>query len=174
MIYFLQRANGDVKIGTATDVEVRTKQLEKEHGKLYLLGAFEGDRNLEQALHAAFIHCHVEGEWFKPTLALSLFIKERTLIDAPIPDSIAGFTTVKHVGNFEWHLGKVMLAKFGVNWPTQAQMSEALGITRKSVNSWLNGNVDGFSFETMQRWCAYLDCHPGDIVKRTMNKEQSA
>lgn len=56
IVYFLQRANGDIKIGTTTESGYarRLAQLTAEHGELTLLGIVYGSRRDEYALHRRF------------------------------------------------------------------------------------------------------------------------
>lgn len=75
-VYFiLADLNGQaaVKIGTTTDVDARLSALRIDGTKrpdgidpasLQLLGWVEGDRELEVALHRAFLTHRLTGEWF--------------------------------------------------------------------------------------------------------------
>lgn len=54
VIYFLQRSNGDVKIGTTANFRARLSQLISKHGDLTLLGLMIGSYEVEQALHKQF------------------------------------------------------------------------------------------------------------------------
>lgn len=65
-IYFLQRADGLIKIGTSTDFRARLAQLTKQHGMLGIVRVINGDQKLERSLHNKFKRFHAYGEWFRP------------------------------------------------------------------------------------------------------------
>ncbi len=54
MSYFLQRADGAIKIGTTREYYSRRATLASEHGQLELLGVMESGRDEEQNLHKQF------------------------------------------------------------------------------------------------------------------------
>lgn len=83
MIYFVQRANGDIKIGTTIDFDVRLRALTYEHGNLQFLGWIEGGRDEEQSLHTQFSPCRVRGEWFKACEDLTAYILQNASRQAP-------------------------------------------------------------------------------------------
>jgi hypothetical protein len=64
-IYFLQRADGLIKIGTTTDFRSRLTVLTKSHGMLAVLRIVNGGRKREGALHRRFKRFHEYGEWFR-------------------------------------------------------------------------------------------------------------
>ena len=77
MIYFLRRSDGLVKIGTTKNFSARLVELERQYGKLELLGWSEGMRREEQLLHKQFDSCQakVDGlEWFHPIPDLLSYI----------------------------------------------------------------------------------------------------
>lgn len=97
IVYFLQRADGDIKIGTSHTwrFHSRLRQLAKQHGELTLLGVVEGSRAKERELHMRFTayRRHVIGrkwlfgkyasqkywtEFFEPSEELLTFITEHT------------------------------------------------------------------------------------------------
>jgi putative transcriptional regulator len=41
-----------------------------------------------------------------------------------------------------------------------------VGITEANLSLLKQGKVKGVRFETLQRICDYLDCEPGDILRR--------
>jgi hypothetical protein len=84
-IYFLQRQNGDIKIGTTTDHKTRFIQLVMEHGSLNLLGTMSGSYELEHQLHERFTAQRRKGsEFFAPANELLEFIR----VNSTIPDDI--------------------------------------------------------------------------------------
>lgn len=93
IVYFLQRADGDIKIGyTSTyGFQRRMRALTREHGALKLLGVVPGHRDKEQSLHQRFNEYQRYSarinprwgraqplEWFVPGEELLAFIAEHT------------------------------------------------------------------------------------------------
>lgn len=64
-VYFLQRADGLIKIGTSHDFPSRLSQLTASHGMLGIIRVINGDRKLERQLHVKFKRFHEYGEWFR-------------------------------------------------------------------------------------------------------------
>jgi len=65
-IYFLQRRDGLVKMGTTSDLEKRIADLTKQHGPLVVLRVINGDQKRELAIHHQFRAYREFGEWFRP------------------------------------------------------------------------------------------------------------
>lgn len=89
IIYFLQRANGDIKIGTTAIFRFkrRRKQLENMHGSMTLLGIMEGSYAEEKALHKQFSEhqCTVVGPTTHPAWRGSIW---RTEFFAPTDEVV--------------------------------------------------------------------------------------
>jgi hypothetical protein len=85
MIYFVQRANGDIKIGRTDDYLSRLTHLQSKHGKLVLLGLTDGSDGREWELHQQFAHLRIDPreEWFRPADDLFTFINANTHMDVP-------------------------------------------------------------------------------------------
>lgn len=67
LVYFIQSATGDIKIGMAVDVKARLKGLQTAHPvKLELLASTGGGREQEKAYHTQFADHRLHGEWFAP------------------------------------------------------------------------------------------------------------
>ena len=84
MIYFLRRADGDIKIGTTIDFKMRLVPLESKYGKLELLGVVDGGVAEEKQLHvqfAAFRRCRTE--WFQPAETTRQYIEQEATLDIP-------------------------------------------------------------------------------------------
>ena len=85
MIYFLQRANGDIKIGYTFNLEKRKKAIEKVYGNLELLGTMEGERQEERILHTHFSEFRVgifkTHEWFSSSDEIKQFIQENASVE---------------------------------------------------------------------------------------------
>lgn len=45
-------------------------------------------------------------------------------------------------------------------------LAEHIGITESNLSLLKQGKVKGVRFETLAAICDYLDCEPGDILKR--------
>ena len=67
LVYFIQSATSEIKIGMAIDVQARLKGLQTAHPvKLELLAFTIGGREQEKAYHATFADHRLHGEWFTP------------------------------------------------------------------------------------------------------------
>jgi putative transcriptional regulator len=64
----------------------------------------------------------------------------------------------------------VMLAKRKVR---SNQLARAIGITPSNLSLLKSGKVKGIRFETLAAICDYLDCEPGDILKRAAQTTDS-
>lgn len=128
MIYFLQRANGDIKIGTTRNFQMRYDQLRVDHGELKLMGALKGGRKIEKALHEQFAE-YKQGrtEWFTLNDELIQYID--TYASMSIPADEMGITAPIRIDEdvYKW----VMLLKeaYGVN-----NISDALRRIVKQVH----------------------------------------
>lgn len=77
MIYFLQRADGAIKIGTTKHFTLRLYQLRMDHGELALLGWVYGGRPEEVEMHKRF-SAHRLGsqkEWFADCTEIRDYIR---------------------------------------------------------------------------------------------------
>jgi len=57
----------------------------------------------------------------------------------------------------------VMMAERNVK---SKDLAAYLGITEANLSLLKQGKVKGVRFETLERICDYLDCQPGDILRR--------
>ena len=57
----------------------------------------------------------------------------------------------------------VMMAERNVK---SKDLAAYLGITEANLSLLKQGKVKGVRFETLERICEYLDCQPGDILRR--------
>jgi putative transcriptional regulator len=57
----------------------------------------------------------------------------------------------------------VMLAKRKIR---SKELAETIGITEANLSLLKSGKVKGVRFETLEKICDYLDCEPGDILRR--------
>ena len=67
MIYFMRAGdNGPVKIGSARDPAIRLRYFRTGNPEpLSIVRVIEGGRKEERALHQAFRHLRIQGEWFR-------------------------------------------------------------------------------------------------------------
>jgi hypothetical protein len=109
LIYFLQPVTGGpVKIGNASDVDVRRAQLEFQYGcPLVVLGTMKGDHKKEREIHRRFAHLRFgRTEQFRPAADLMTFIGRPLLVGAN-PDAVElmesrGANAVVIRGSVEW------------------------------------------------------------------------
>lgn len=74
-VYFLRGPKGRIKIGTTTDVASRIAALQSACPEpLELVAAIPGGHRLERALHRAFAHSRITGEWFARSAPLAELI----------------------------------------------------------------------------------------------------
>jgi len=74
-IYFVQRADGLIKVGFSDDFENRFDRLSKSHPGLKVIRVIEGDRRREKSFHHALRSHHEYGEWFRPEPEVFDFIE---------------------------------------------------------------------------------------------------
>jgi hypothetical protein len=75
-VYFVQQGeNGPIKIGRASNVARRVRQIQVSNpAPLRLLASIDGDREME--MHERFMKSCISGEWFKPEDELLQFLRE--------------------------------------------------------------------------------------------------
>lgn len=82
-IYFAQRSDGQIKIGIATDVGQRMRDLATGAGQLKVLAVQLGDHGTEAELHRRFDELRADGEWFFPGRSLMAYIAAMTTGGVP-------------------------------------------------------------------------------------------
>ena len=78
-VYIVRRRNGDVKIGTTTNLAPRLASIRHQHGPIMLLWTEPGGRERESRLHAVFARERVRsgrGEWFHWSDNLASYVGE--------------------------------------------------------------------------------------------------
>lgn len=70
MVYYVQRADGMIKVGTSRVTASRLANLIREHGPLTLMAIQTGSYEEESAVHRKFRDLRAGGEWFHPELPL--------------------------------------------------------------------------------------------------------
>lgn len=102
-VYFIERPNGDIKIGVARKARLsqRLGEIKRKHGGAKLLGVLDGGYELEKELHERFIEhrqtvtyraghekfniwATVYCEFFSPVAELLEFIKQNA---NPVPEN---------------------------------------------------------------------------------------
>lgn len=78
VVYFVQRRDGAIKIGTTAHLRARLASLTREHGTLAVLGLMRGGFTEETQTHKRFEDARLGGEWFSPSTELLSFIREKT------------------------------------------------------------------------------------------------
>ena len=75
-VYYAQsESGGPIKIGYASDVRQRIRDLKREHGALVLLAAESAEsQQTETERHKRFASARSHGEWFRPTDELLMHI----------------------------------------------------------------------------------------------------
>lgn len=79
MVYFVQTSDGPIKIGTTTQLRIRSAALANDDfakgREIAILGVIEGGRPVEKSLHERFKGHRIEREWFHPGPDLLDFIQ---------------------------------------------------------------------------------------------------
>lgn len=84
-VYYVQRADGLIKIGYSARMQQRMSALRREHGPLTILTTHAGGRDAEQAQHWRFSEYRVTGEWFEPAPGLLAHIDHVNSRRATVP-----------------------------------------------------------------------------------------
>jgi hypothetical protein len=70
IVYYVQRPDGMIKIGTSRVAGSRLGTIGRQHGRLVTMAFHTGARAEEAAVHRAFKALHIGGEWHRPELPL--------------------------------------------------------------------------------------------------------
>jgi hypothetical protein len=70
IVYYVQRPDGMIKIGTSRAPGTRLDGIARKHGQLILMAFQTGAHAEETAVHRTFKALHIGGEWFRPELPL--------------------------------------------------------------------------------------------------------
>jgi DNA-binding Xre family transcriptional regulator len=49
---------------------------------------------------------------------------------------------------------------------TLTEIARETGLTPSVVHAWVKDHITTFSGDVLATWCDYLNCEPGDILKR--------
>lgn len=103
IVYFLQRRNKDIKIGTTHCYGDRCYDLTRVYGKLKLLGVMRGGFKIEQRVHKQFSKCRIgRTEFFKPTDELLTFIQDNTSMDQRLLHPRSGMFVIQRTDLIEY------------------------------------------------------------------------
>ena len=70
IVYYVQRPDGMIKIGTSRAAGSCLGAVARQHGQLVTMAFHTGARAEEAAVHRTFKALHIGGEWFRPEMAL--------------------------------------------------------------------------------------------------------
>lgn len=76
LVYFLERRDGAIKIGTTRDLNTRLSAIRRDAGDVRVLGTIDGDVETEREFHARFLRFRMDGEWFAPNPEMLAAIAE--------------------------------------------------------------------------------------------------
>lgn len=150
MIYFIQKGHsGPIKIGFTAkkSVDHRLAAINTSSDeKCFLIGLLDGDYHLEQALHLAFSHVRLNGEWFAPVEQLCMFIdrispgEKENKSDECVS---AAFYPDKNCQYFDLKPASTIIALFG----GRDEIVKITGVDRTRVYRWTQpksrGGTDG-------------------------------
>lgn len=171
VVYFLQRENGDIKIGTTSEYHVRLHVLQKQYGALKLLGLLEGGRELERKLHQQFANYRISGtEYFQPHDGLFQLILNKTSLQLPLPLSLRMQSRRLDVQPSKSRLKsrfadmiKDIRAK-SPNPISQVDIARGLKVSAPTISRLMRGDVLHMTIVMLERICIYLKCQPGDLL----------
>lgn len=88
IVYYVQRPDGMIKIGTSRAADSRLGSIGRAHGQLVLMAFHTGARAEEAAVHRVFKTLCIGGEWFRPELPLLEHIaKVRKTMSNLVPEN---------------------------------------------------------------------------------------
>lgn len=83
VVYYLERSDGAVKIGTTCHLRTRRRQLARAYGPLSLIAWEFGSYNLEQRRHSEFSQYRKrDSEWFAPSASLAKHVEALRVVCA--------------------------------------------------------------------------------------------
>lgn len=175
IVYFAQRADGDIKIGWTDNVHNRIPALRSKHGALNLLGVIDGGRDVEKALHTRFAEYRrptgkhngllaIYNEWFSPAKALTDFIEAEAR-----PLSLKRQTSMAVLNRVPELVAEKFGGKDKINL-THVQAETKLNYA--TVSKWVKGKHEQrIDLDALETWCKYLGVGVGDILVYVPDKE---
>ena len=84
-VYFAQKSDGKIKIGSSINVEDRLRQLRTGAGEnLVLLYQIDGSTAKEKLIHEILKDARVHGEWFSPGPVMEFIAKSKSIKNGEI------------------------------------------------------------------------------------------
>lgn len=176
IVYFIRcNAGGLIKIGYTTDLPARVASLGHANAVgVSLLASADGGVVAESRLHTMFREYRVRGEWFRPSAPLLDFIANvreagRLPFGRDIEAADAAFraTYGDESAVFRATVAAAIKARLApFSHITQKALAQGVGVTRHSVNNWVNEKNDPSAYIAM-RIDAYLSDHglPGFLAE---------
>lgn len=51
-------------------------------------------------------------------------------------------------------------------------MSREMGMSRQAIYDWINDDLTSYPKKTINQFCEYFDCNPGDLIIRTKEADE--
>lgn len=193
IVYFAQRADGDIKIGTTSHFVQRMRTLVfTSRSGLQVLGIIPGGTSREKDMHERFAAYRRPSrtstpkrlrfsEWFAPAPELLWFITFETQPAPATHFRRAGAKERVFVADAprRWHKGedgnycppttnevqRRLYERFGsLDTINYVQLAKETGIMHGRIGMWLEGWIETCEMVTVRKWAAYLNCTPDDLL----------
>lgn len=164
MIYFLQRKDGNVKIGyTRGQVNGRKAELERRYGSLILLGLHEGGLEVERHLHWRFRQFRLDGEFFIYSDELADYVATNAINSRPFnsPIHLPQCPVDRSQPAYLSLRLRELMDLIGV---TQWDVAAATGISQGIISRYMRNKVDSFDGSALDKLCAYFKCGINDLL----------
>lgn len=175
VVYFLEREDGAIKIGTTVDFNKRLYALVLEHGKLRVLGLISGSYQKETDLHQRFSSVKIKGEWFEACQELFDFIAKNTnrttqqpWIDRTHFQSEGRKPSSRKKREYINNI-PVLIAQKQVRDRKrykQKEISQLSGISQSMVSRTLTDKIDigQMKYGEAEKWADWLGCKMNDLL----------
>ena len=170
-VYFVERFDGLVKIGTTKNLIRRMKELRRKYGQMEFLGVIEGGYECEQHVHKLFKEARVEGEWFKRTRTLHTYIREVRQLPEDQDFRAVGICEEEEEQIIK--VDRLRLQKVFENrvhptsddgrW-TYKRLSEEVGMNRNILSDLNRGIRNTINYSDLHNICCALDCHEEHLI----------
>lgn len=174
MIYFLQRSDGAIKIGTTKQIQKRIATLQSRHGRLEFLGGLPGGYAEEYQIHSQFLAIKLpdEREWFYSDPSLMDFITGNanpileTFVE-PLPEKVAKIPMPALNIQVHTRMPELVLKKSARDGKryTGKEIAESIGVSTATISRIINGeNIEGFTVALLRRICDWLECEIQELI----------
>lgn len=175
MIYFVQRADGAIKIGKAWRFEPRFKTLCKQYGALDVLGVAVGNYTTEHNLHLYFESDQLRdgsNEWFQQSDRIMEYIGRWTTLDIGLC-----FQSERHLSSQVVGLHSDLRERLGLSgkrffYPEMKTVGEQLNINTNLIWRWIEGHVGTERPPFAASLCGRLGCKLEDIFYYVKVRDQ--